>query len=61
MAKEEIKKLIENSKEIIDQDKDDFTKSIKNDLSSFKRRNKKKYSKIVIEKFNFIKSIKFLS
>ena len=37
MAKEEIKKLIENSKKVIDQDKDDFTKSIKNDLSSFKK------------------------
>ena len=37
MAKEEIKKLIENSKKTIDQDKDNFAKSIKDDLSSFKK------------------------
>ena len=37
MAKEDIKKLIENSKKVIDQDKENFAKSIKDDLSSFKK------------------------
>ena len=37
MAKEEIKKLIENSKKTLDQDKDNFAKSIKEDLSGFKK------------------------
>ena len=37
MAKEEIKKLIEDSKKSLDQDKDNFSKSIKDDLSSFKK------------------------
>ena len=37
MAKDEIKKLIENSKKALDQDKDDFAKSIKDDLSKFKK------------------------
>jgi hypothetical protein len=38
MAKEEIKKLIENSKKILDQDHENFVKSIKNDLTSFKKK-----------------------
>ena len=38
MAKEEIKKLIEYSKKALDQDKDNFSKSIKDDLSSFKKK-----------------------
>ncbi len=38
MAKEEIKKLIETSKKIIEQDHDDFLKSIKSDLTSFKKK-----------------------
>ena len=37
MAKDEIKKLIENSKKTIGQDKDNYAKSIKDDLSSFKK------------------------
>lgn len=37
MAKEDIKKLIENSKKTLDLDKDNFVKSIKDDLSSFKK------------------------
>ena len=35
MAKEEIKKLVENSKKVLEQDHDNFVKSIKNDLTSF--------------------------
>ncbi len=38
MAKEEIKKLLENSKKTLDQDHDNFVKSIKNDLTSFKKK-----------------------
>lgn len=38
MAKEEIKKLIENSKKVLEQDHENFTKSIKNDLASFKKK-----------------------
>lgn len=38
MAKEEIKKLIENSKKTLEQDHDNFAKSIKNDLASFKKK-----------------------
>ena len=38
MAKEEIKKLIENSKKVLEQDHDNFVKSIKNDLTSFKKK-----------------------
>ncbi len=37
MAKEEIKKLLENSKKTLDQDHDNFVKSIKNDLTSFRK------------------------
>jgi hypothetical protein len=38
MAKEEIKKLIENSKKVLEQDHENFAKSIKNDLTSFKKK-----------------------
>jgi hypothetical protein len=38
MAKEEIKKLVENSKKILEQDHANFTKSIKEDLKSFKKK-----------------------
>ena len=38
MAKEEIKKLLENSKKTIDDDQENFVKSIKNDLTSFKKK-----------------------
>ena len=47
MRKEEIKKLVENSKKVIEQDHDNFSKSIKDDLSSdFKKKNS-------YQKFNF--------
>ena len=38
MAKEEIKKLLENSRKALDQDHEDFVKSIKSDLTSFKKK-----------------------
>lgn len=38
MGKEEIKKLVESSKRAVDQDHENFAKSIKDDLSSFKKR-----------------------
>jgi hypothetical protein len=38
VAKEEIKKLLENSKKVLDHDHENFVKSIKNDLTSFKKR-----------------------
>jgi hypothetical protein len=38
MAKEEIKKLLENSKKDLDGDYDNFVKSVKDDLSSFKKK-----------------------
>ena len=38
MPKEEIKKLIENSKKTIEQDHEDFSKSIKTALNSFKKK-----------------------
>ncbi len=38
MTKEEIKKLLENSKKALDNDHENFVKSIKNDLSSFKKK-----------------------
>ncbi|MFB5604025.1 MAG: hypothetical protein ACO2Y5_03045 [Nitrosopumilaceae archaeon] len=38
MAKEEIKKLIENSKKVLDQDNENFSQSIKDDLQSFKKK-----------------------
>ena len=38
MAKEEIKKLVEDSKKVIDQDYENLTKSIKNDIASFKKK-----------------------
>jgi hypothetical protein len=38
MAKEEIKKLVENSKKVLEQDHENFVKSIKSDLTSFKKK-----------------------
>lgn len=38
MTKEEIKKLVENSKKVLEQDRENFAKSIKNDLASFKKK-----------------------
>lgn len=38
MAKEEIKKLLEDSKKQLDQDHENFVKSIKDDLTSFKKK-----------------------
>ena len=38
MAKEEIKKLVENSKIVIDKDLDNFIKLIQNDLILFKKK-----------------------
>ncbi len=38
MTKEEIKKLLENSKKTLDLDHENFVKSIKNDLTSFKKK-----------------------
>ncbi len=38
MTKEEIKKLLENSKKTIDNDHENSVKSIKNDLTSFKKK-----------------------
>ena len=38
MAKKEIKKLVENSKKILDTEYEDFEKSIQDDLTSFKKK-----------------------
>ena len=38
MAKEEIKKLLDNSKKELDEDYDNFVNSIKDDLTSFKKK-----------------------
>ena len=38
MGKEEIKKLLENSKKELDDDYDNFVSSIKNDLTLFKKK-----------------------
>ncbi|MEX2192849.1 MAG: hypothetical protein WD717_05670 [Nitrosarchaeum sp.] len=38
MTKEEIKKLVENSKKVLEQDHANSAKSIKNDLKSFKKK-----------------------
>ncbi len=38
MAKEEIRKLLENSKKVVEKDHEDFSKSIKDDLTSFKKK-----------------------
>ena len=38
MAKEEIKKLVENSKKELDENYDNFVKSIQDDLTSFKKK-----------------------
>ncbi|MDO8640718.1 MAG: hypothetical protein Q7R33_04175 [Nitrosarchaeum sp.] len=38
MTKEEIKKLLENSKKVLEQDHEKCAKSINNDLKSFKKK-----------------------
>ena len=38
MVKEEIKKLLDNSKKELDADYDNFVNSIKDDLSSYKKK-----------------------
>lgn len=38
MAKEEIKKLVENSKKNLDTDYENFVNSVKDDLNSFKKK-----------------------
>ena len=38
MAKEEIKKLLEDSKKQLDQDHEKFENSVKDDLASFKKK-----------------------
>lgn len=38
MAKEDIKKLVENSKKVLEQDHENFVNSIKSDLTSFKKK-----------------------
>ena len=38
MGKEEIKKLLENSKKVLQQDYDNFTQSIKDDLKNSKKK-----------------------
>ena len=38
MTKEEIKKLLENSKKTLDHDHENFVKSIKDNLTSFKKK-----------------------
>ena len=38
MAKDEIKKLIDNSKKVLEQDYDNFENSIKDNLASFKKK-----------------------
>ena len=43
MAKEEIRKLLENSKKDLDSDYDGFVKSVQEDLNSFKKKNLRSY------------------
>ncbi len=38
MTKEEIKKLLETSKKTLDNDHENFVKSIKDDITSFKKK-----------------------
>jgi hypothetical protein len=38
LPKDEIKKLLENSKKILEQDHDNFENTIKDNLSSFKKK-----------------------
>jgi len=38
MTKDEIKKLLENSKRTLEQDHENFVKTIKNDLQNFKKK-----------------------
>ncbi len=42
MAKDEIKKLLENSEKNISQAHDDFVKSVKDDLQQFKKKTLEK-------------------
>ena len=42
MGKEEIKKLIEDSKKSVEQDHEKFSQSIKDDLQSFKKKTLEK-------------------
>jgi len=42
MGKEEIKSLIENSKKTVEQDHENFSQSIKDDLQSFKKKTLEK-------------------
>ena len=38
MAKDEIKKLLENSKRVLEQDNSNFEQTIKDDLKNFKKK-----------------------
>jgi hypothetical protein len=38
MGKDEIKKLLENSKKVLDQDHESFKKTIKDELQNFKKK-----------------------
>ena len=38
MAKEEIKKLLDNSKKVLEQEHEKFQNTIKNDLNNFKKK-----------------------
>ena len=38
MAKDEIKKLLDNSKKVLEQEHDNFQSTIKNNLNSFKKK-----------------------
>ena len=38
MAKDEIKKLLDNSKKVLEQEHDNFQSTIKDDLSNFKKK-----------------------
>ena len=42
MGKEEIKSLIENSKKTVEQDHENFSQSIKDELQSFKKKTLEK-------------------
>lgn len=42
MAKDEIRKLLENSKKILQQDHDHFVQTIKDDLNNFKKKTLEK-------------------
>ncbi len=38
MGKDEIKKLLDNSKKVLEQDHENFKKTIKNELQNFKKK-----------------------